>query len=317
MRDPAVLIVGAGPAGLAAAAGLKRRGIHDILLIDRDDEPGGLPRFCHHPGFGLGYSWLPRSGPGFAAKLLKDAEDVEILCGTTMISLAEGPIVTISGPLCGHRELHPRAVILATGIREANRGNRLVPGARPESGILTTGLLQQMAARKVPFPPKMRSLLVVGTEHVSFSAIWTARNAGLKVVAMVDDHAKVQSLAAAAWMARIAKIDLHLETRIASIEADANKVSGVVIDGASGRRKLSCDGIVFTAGWIPETAALVQGPVKLSVESRGIVVDSSMRTNVPGVFAAGNALGSVKSSGTCAKQGARTAASLALSLKQP
>ena len=80
--DPRVLIVGAGPAGLAAAHALARQGVGGILIIDRDDEPGGLPRFCHHPGFGLEYARWPYTGPGFVRRLLRDLEgaDVRIAC---------------------------------------------------------------------------------------------------------------------------------------------------------------------------------------------------------------------------------------------
>src|SRR5262245_43921664 len=123
--DPQVLIVGAGPAGLAAARALVEREIDDVLIIDRDDEPGGLPRFCHHPGFGLEYARWPYSGPGFVRRLLADLAGARarLECRTTLLALKDGPVAEIVGPRFGHRELRPRAIILATGIREANRGN--------------------------------------------------------------------------------------------------------------------------------------------------------------------------------------------------
>ena len=141
--DPRVLIVGAGPAGLAAAHALSRQGIGGILVIDRDDEPGGLPRFCRHPGFGLEYARWPYTGPGFVKRLLRDlaGADIRIACRTTLLSLRDGPEAEIVGPAMGLRRLRPQAVILATGIREANRGNLAVAGGRAESGILTTCLL--------------------------------------------------------------------------------------------------------------------------------------------------------------------------------
>src|SRR5262245_1381882 len=132
--DPRVLIVGAGPAGLAAAHALSQQGVGGILVIDRDDAPGGLPRFCHHPGFGLEYARWPYTGPGFARRLLRnlDGADVRIQCRTTLLSLRDGPEAEVVGPLLGLRRLRPQAVILATGIRESNRGNLAVPGGRTE-----------------------------------------------------------------------------------------------------------------------------------------------------------------------------------------
>lgn len=313
MRDPAVLVVGAGPAGLAAATELVRRGVRDVLVIDRDDAPGGLPRFCAHPGFGLGYLPVPRSGPGFVRSLLRPLEStpVRILCGTSMVSLDEGPVVTVSGPELGYRTLRPRSVILATGIREANRGNRLVPGDRPAVGVLTTGLLQQMVARRVPFPPEMKSLVVVGTEHVSFSTILTARHAGLKVRIMIDEGRRIASYAPAGWLARLANIDVRLETRVVAIKATNNRVSSVEIERGGAIESVPCDGVVFTAGWIPEVSALQTSPVAIDGATGGLVVDDKHRTSLNGVYSAGNVLSPLKASGACASQGRRVGAIVA------
>ena len=303
MRDPAVLIVGAGPAGLAAAAELVRHGVRDILVIDRDDAPGGLPRFCAHPGFGIGYAAIPRTGPGFAASLTRAlvGSGVRILCGTTMTALEHGPTVTVTGPECSYRTLRPRAVILATGVREANRGNRLIPGDRPEAGILTTGLLQQMVARKVPFLAGMKSLVVVGTEHVSFSAIWTARHAGLKVVMMVEEEPRIGSFLPVAWAARAMGVDIRLDTHIAAIKGRDNRVAAVLIESVRGRETIACDGVVFSAGWIPEIAAVATGPIK--TEAGGIAANATGSTSLHGVFAAGNVRRPLKASGSSARQG--------------
>ncbi len=317
MRDPEVLIVGAGPAGLAAAIELARRGVRDILVIERDDAPGGLPRFCAHPGFGIGYLAIPRSGPVFAAKLRRRAQDagINILCATTLIALGEGPAATVTGPETGYRTLRPRAILIATGIREANRGNRTVAGERPTMGIMTTGFLQQMVTRAVGFPPSMKSLVVVGTEHVSFSAIWTARHAGLKVRTMIDDRARVSSFAAAGWMTHLSGIDIRLQTRLAFIHAKDDRVSGVVVERNGAPEEIACDGVVFTAGWIPEVAALRAGPLAIDGATGGVEVDSLGQTNLTGIFAAGNVRHPLKASGNCARQGQKTALSMAAYLR--
>lgn len=303
--DPRVLIVGAGPAGLAAAHALGRQGVGNILIIDRDDEPGGLPRFCHHPGFGLEYARWPYTGPGFVKRLLRDLDgaDVRIACRTTLLSLRDGPEVEIVGPALGLRRLRPQAVILATGIRESNRGNLAVPGGRAEAGILTTGQLQQMVAREVALPQRLKSVIAVGTEHVAFSAIWTARKAGLRVTAMIGAEDRIMSFAAFGTLARLIGTPVLTRTKLREIETRDGAVSAVLVETPHSTQRLAADGIVFTANWMPETAALAGSPVALDPATRGPRIDQAMRTSGRGIFAAGNLLHGVESSGWCANEG--------------
>ena len=303
--DPRVLIVGAGPAGLAAAHALARQGIGGILVIDRDDEPGGLPRFCHHPGFGMEYARWPYTGPGFVKRLLNDlkSSDVRIACRTTLLSLREGPEAELVGPALGLRRMRPQAVIIATGIRECNRGNLAVPGDRAEAGILTTGQLQQIVARKVVLPKHMKSVILVGTEHVAFSAIWTARKAGLRVTTMIGHEDRIMSFAPVGALARLCGTTILIASSIREIEAKNGAVVAATVDTPQGTRRLATDGIVFTANWSPETAALAGGPVALDARTAGPRIDQAMRTSSRGIFAAGNVLHGVESSGWCAREG--------------
>lgn len=304
-NDPQVLIVGAGPAGLAAARALADKGVTDILVIDRDDAPGGLPRFCHHPGFGLEYARWPYTGPGFAKRLLRDLSgtSVRIECQTTLIALRDGPMAEITGPRFGHREVRPRAIILATGIRESNRGNLLVPGGRAESGILTTGQLQQLVARGVKLPQHLRSAVVIGTEHVAFSAIWTARHAGLRVRAMVGAEDRIMSFAPLGLLARATGIDVTTGTELREIVTEDGVPTAVILQTPKGARRLPTDAVIFSGNWIPEAAALAGGPVAIDPRTGGPEIDQAMRTSAPGIFAAGNMLHGVESSGWCANEG--------------
>jgi pyruvate/2-oxoglutarate dehydrogenase complex dihydrolipoamide dehydrogenase (E3) component len=303
--NPRVLIVGAGPAGLAAARALANQGIGGILVIDRDDKPGGLPRFCHHPGFGLEYARWPHSGPGFVARLLRDLEgaDVRIACKTTLLSLRDGPEAEIVGPSFGLRWIRPQAILIATGIRESNRGNLAVPGGRAEAGILTTGQLQQMVARKVALPSHLRSTIVVGTEHVSFSALWTARMAGLRVKAVIGAEDRIMSFAPFGALARACGVAVMTDSRVREIETADGAVTAAIVDTRGGTQRLPTDSLLFTANWIPETAALAGGPVALDPRTAGPQIDQAMRTSSPGIFAAGNVLHGVESSGWCANEG--------------
>lgn len=303
--DPQVLIVGAGPAGLAAARALAGQGIADILVIDRDDAPGGLPRFCRHPGFGLEYAHWPYTGPGFAKRLLRDlaGTGVRIECQTTLIALRDGPVAEITGPRLGFRQMRPRVIILATGIRESSRGNLQIPGGRAEAGILTTGQLQQLVARGVALPTRMKSAIIIGTEHVAFSAIWTARHARLRVCAMVGEEDRVLSFGPLGGLARAAGIDILTRTHLREIVTENGAPSAVILQTPQGIRRLPADAVVFTGNWIPEAAALAGGPVMLDPRTGGPEIDQAMRTSASGIFAAGNMLHGVESSGWCANEG--------------
>jgi NADPH-dependent 2,4-dienoyl-CoA reductase/sulfur reductase-like enzyme len=303
--NPRVLIVGAGPAGLAAARALARQGIGGILVIDRDDKPGGLPRFCHQPGFGLEYTRWPYTGPGFVERLLRDlgGADVRIACKTTLLSLRDGPEAEFVGPSFGHRWIGPQAIIIATGIRESNRGNLAVPGGRAEAGIITTGQLQQMVARKVALPDPLKSAIVVGTEHVSFSALWTARKAGLGVKAIIGAEDRIMSFAPLGALARACGVAVMTDSRLREIETASGTVTAAIVETPDGAKRLPTDSVLFTANWIPETAALTGGPVALDPRTAGPQIDQAMRTSSPGIFAAGNVLHGVESSGWCANEG--------------
>jgi thioredoxin reductase len=315
--EPDVLIVGAGPAGLAAAAELSTQGIGNILVIDRDDEPGGLPRFCSHPGFGLEYCRWLHTGPGFVARLLKDlrGSSVRIECATTLISMREGPHAEIVGPRFGLRLLRPRAVILATGIRESSRGNLLIPGGRADRGIMTTGQLQRVAARKGRLPGHIRALVVIGTEHVAFSVLLTARHLGLSVRALVGEEDRVMSYAPAAWLARASGTEVVVGARIHSIKTTAGRVRALRFADALGEREIACDAVLFSGKWLPEVAFLHESLVEIDLRTNGPIVDQAMRTTCRGVFAAGNVLHGVESSGWCAVEGRHAGAAVARYLR--
>jgi hypothetical protein len=199
-------------------------------------------------------------------------------------------------------------VILATGIRERPRSARLVPGLRPERGVVTTGQLQQMVARGVPVGG--RRAVVVGTEHVAFSVLVTARRAGLAVVAMVGAEDRVMSWAGAGWAARALGVPIHLASAIADVEG-RERVEGVVVEGPAGTQRIACDTLVFTGDFTPDAALLPAGGVAVDRGTGGPVVDQYGRTDAAGVFAAGNLLRAVESSGRAAIEGARVGAVVA------
>src|SRR5215213_8797855 len=176
--DGPVAIVGGGPAGLAAAVGLRRLGVAEVVVIERGREAGGIPRHARHQGFGLRDLRRPLSGPAYACRYAAMASEAGVELRTeTMVTgwSPHGPL-ELTGPH-GRETLEPAAVILATGCRERPRSARLVPGSRPE-GVMTTGTLQQLVylqGRRVG-----TRAVVVGAEHVSFSALLTLGHGGAR-----------------------------------------------------------------------------------------------------------------------------------------
>lgn len=313
-QDAEVIVVGAGPAGLAAAQELAARNVRRVLVLDRDDEAGGLPRFCHHFGFGWEYTHRLETGPGLVQRLSRKLENtsVGVMTRATALVVNPGPEVEIVSPQTGYVRARPRAVILATGIRERPRSARLIPGRRPEHGILTTGQLQQMVKRGVAVAGK--HAVIVGTEHVAFSVLLTARHAGLKVVAMAGLEDRIMSYAGAGWLARALGAVIHLSSTIEDIRG-SERVESVTLRGPSGSMSLFCDTVIFTGDFVPESALLRAGDIAIDSLTGGPIVDQFGRTSAVGVFAAGNLLRAVESSGMAAIEGARAGASTAAYLE--
>ena len=309
--NPTVAIVGAGPAGLAAAAALTARGVRDIAVFDRDDTVGGLPRYCGHLGFGWEYSHRLEKGSSFIRRLIgeTDLSRATLHPRTTVLEIAPGPALRVVGPETGVRELRPQAVLVATGVRERPRAARLVPGARPERGVLTTGALQQMETRGIPVPGPRA--VVIGSEHVAFSVLLTARHCGLKVVAMAEPGPRVLSLPIARPIARaVFGVPMFLNAEIEEIQGRA-AVEAIVLRMPEGSRRIPCDCVIFSGSFVPDAPLSEEAGLTIDPRTGGPAIDQFMRTSQPGVFAAGNLLRPVESSGVAACEGARAGACIA------
>lgn len=313
-RHARAVVIGAGPAGLTAASALAARGVAPLLIVDRDDEAGGLPRFCKHLGFGWEYSHRLETGPAFVRRLVRALPfGTELLTQTTALAVSEGPEVELIGRACGHVRVHAEAVILATGIRERPRGARLVPGRRPECGVLTTGQLQQMVARGVPV--RGRRAVVVGTEHVAFSILLTARHAGLQVIAMVEAGDRVMSYGCVGWGAQhLLGVPIHLGTRVEEIHG-SDVVESVTLTGPAGQFDIPCDTVIFSGDFVPDAPLAQTSGLAIDSRTGGPVVDQFGRTTLRGVFAAGNVLRAVETSGIVAREGANVGGAAAAHMR--
>ena len=303
-----VAIVGGGPAGLAAAVALSAAGAERLVVLEREATAGGIPRHAHHQGFGLRDLRRLMSGPRYAARIaaLAAAAGAEVRTETQVTGWSDDGALELTSP-AGRSLLDAGAVVLATGCRERPRSARLVPGSRPQ-GVMTTGMLQQLVYLRGEAPG--RRAVVVGAEHVSFSALLTLSHGGARSAAMVTEHPRHQSSAAfragaALWF----RAPLLTRTRVSAIRG-RRRVEAVELThlDSGAVRELECDLVVFTADWIPDHELAVLAGAELDAASGSPFVDPGLRTTRPGLFAAGNVLHGAEVADVAALSGRHVAA---------
>ncbi len=360
--DVDVLVVGAGPAGLTAAAELRRLGVERVLVTDREAEPGGVPRHSQHTGYGLRDRHRVMTGPAYARALTDAAvragvdirpgstvtslrADVDVRPASTVTSLradvdvrpastvtnlradvaepvpanpgerGQRALAVVMTSAHGVQPVHPSAVLLATGCRERPRSARLVPGDRP-AGIMTTGELQQ----RVYLNGERLSgrALVVGAEHVAFSAAVTLAHAGAHVIALVTDLERHQSYAAfRAGAALRWRTPVWTSAVVTRIDGPGGRLGGVEIAGPAGGnpRYVPCELLVFTGDWIPDHALARSAGLAIDAGTRGPAVDTALATSADGVFAAGNLVHAAETADIAALSGRHAARQIATYLR--
>ncbi|NOH03258.1 MAG: FAD-dependent oxidoreductase [Chloroflexi bacterium] len=312
-----VLIIGAGPAGLSAAIELKKQGIRDILVVDREPEAGGMPRFCHHTGFGREDLWRMWSGPKYAKHYRDLAEkmDVEVRTSTTVLGWEDSLTPALSQREKGHTleftspsglgVVNAQAVLLATGVRERPRSARLIPGKRPQ-GIYTTGSLQRFIYQE--HLPVGKRAVIVGAELVSLSALMTLMGAKVDCAMMITEEAKHQiefPYVAMKWILAdiLSRTPIVTNARVTNIFGQ-KQVEGIEITRKDGTKQLvECDSVIFTGNWIPEHELARMGGLQIHPVTKGPVIDRNFHSTVKGVFVAGNLLRGVETADRCALEG--------------
>ncbi|GHJ42074.1 NAD(P)/FAD-dependent oxidoreductase [Streptomyces sp. TS71-3] len=313
-RSVDVLVVGAGPAGLAAATRLAARGAGRVLVLDREQQPGGVPRHCEQRGFGPPGRWW--TGPEYAARAAEAAvgAGAELSCGTTALGWAGPTTLDTTGPQ-GPERITARTVVLATGARERPRSARLVPGTRP-AGVLTTGELQQTV--HLYGQQAGRRAVVVGAEPVAYVALDALRRAGTETVAMVTGLPRSQAHAARAqWARLVGRVPLLTGAEVVEV-LGRPRLTGLRLRRHDGRGAvLACDTVVFTGDFTPDQVLARQGGIALDAGTRGPAVDAAFRTSHPGVFAVGSVLHAAESARVAAHEGALAARSVLCHLTGP
>ncbi|MFM7685957.1 MAG: NAD(P)/FAD-dependent oxidoreductase [Actinomycetota bacterium] len=286
-----VVVVGAGPAGLSAAIELRRRGVGSVVVHEREQQAGGIPRHTDHLGYGMRDLHRVTTGPRYAASLVRRAEraGVEIRTGSTITSLDR---------------IDAGAVVLATGVRERPRSARLVPGDRP-TGVLTTGALQQFVT--LHHQQVGRRAAVVGAEHVSFSAVLTLQHAGCEVAAMVTPLPRHQTYRPL-WLATAGRhrVPVRAGVDVAEVVGRGRVEAVVLTDGS----RIDCDTVVFTGDWVPDHELARTGGLAMLPGARSPVVDAALHTDRRGVFAIGNLVHPAETADVCALDGRHVAAAV-------
>lgn len=305
--DLDVAIIGSGPSGIAAATALLRAGINNIIVYEREAEIGGIPRHTHHPSFGLLVFKRPVSGPKFIRALVRRCSDVRFETSSTITALRPGgelEIVTASGM----RTIRARHIIMATGARETPRHGRLVPGLRPQ-GITTTGALQQFiySAGLRPF----NRPVIVGTELVSFSALWTLRHAGITPVAMIEAGTRTTACRPATLFARLLRVPIHYNARISDIDG-IETLKQVTLRSLKGKSStISCDGVIFSGRFVGENTIAKASHLGLDRDNHIPQTDQNGLTTDAFVTAIGNAIHPADMGDQCYLEGLKAGANVA------
>ena len=292
-----IIVIGGGPAGLAAAVAAYDKGERDLLILERDERLGGILNQCIHNGFGLTRFKESLSGPEYAARYIEEVKkrEIEVWTGTTVLSLTEQKEVTVISAARGIVTLKAKAVVLAMGCRERSRGALNVAGTRP-AGIYSAGTAQKYVNIKGYLPGK--DVVILGSGDIGLIMARRMTLEGAKV------HAVFEIMPYSSGLKRnIAQclddfnIPLYLNHTITKIEGK-DRVTGVVateVDAnkqpiAGTEKHFDCDTVLFSVGLIPENELTKSAGISLSRGTKGAEVYQNRETEVEGIFACGNVL---------------------------
>ena len=302
-----VVVIGGGPAGLTTAAELAAQGVHDVVVLERESQAGGIPRHSDHTGYGIRDLKRIMSGPKYARLLVERAREsgAEIRTGAMVTGWVGERTFDVTSPR-GRQRVTADAVVLATGARERPRPARLIPGDRPD-GVYTTGQLQNMV--HLEHQRVGDRAVIIGAELVSWSAVLTLRHAKCRTVAMTSVYEKPEAYAAFSWPGRLGlRVPVATNSRVVRINGRGRVESVTIEDTRTGeRRVIACDTVITSGDWIPDHELARAARLELDPATRGPEVDTALRTSETGVFAAGNLLHAVDTADIAALDGKHVA----------
>ncbi len=309
-----VVVIGGGPAGMAAALAAHKAGAH-VAIVEREQHLGGILRQCIHPGFGLSHFKQELTGPEYAQRFIDQvcATDIALFLGSMMLGIDSGEGACVGDPgtdegtgdaaihtvtlmsRTGMLQLTGRAVVLAMGCRERTRSEIKIPGSRP-AGVFTAGLAQRYINIENLKPGSRAVILGSGDIGLIMARRCTLEGISVEGVYELMPYAN--------GLRRNVKnclddfgIPLHLSTTVTRVigrdrveAVEVSQVDEYLAPIAGTERVVPCDTLLLSVGLIPENELSVAAGVELDPRTRGAVVDQSLQTGVPGIFACGNVL---------------------------
>lgn len=296
MEKKDVIIIGGGPAGLAAAVELYKKGIRDILILEREKHMGGILRQCIHDGFGLTRFQTTLSGPEYAQRFIDQVVEKEIpyMTNTTVLEVTKDKVVTAASRE-GLVQYQAQAVILTMGCRERTRGALGIPGERP-TGVFTAGVAQAYMNLYNRMPAK--EVVILGSGDIGMIMARRLTLEGAHVQAVFEIQPIPSGLPRNIEQClNDYNIPLYLSHTVTEIHGDS-RLTGVTVAQVDEHfkpvpgteKEYQCDTLILSVGPIPENELSIDAGVTLDNRTRGAVVDEHFQTNIDGIFAAGNVL---------------------------
>ena len=297
MKSYDIVIVGGGPAGLAAAVSAKENGIDSVLILERDKELGGILNQCIHNGFGLHTFKEELTGPEYAGRFIEKAEalNIEYMLNTMVMDISKDKVVMAMNKEEGLFEIQAKAIILAMGCRERPRGALNTPGYRP-AGIFSAGTAQRLVNMEGYLPGREVVILGSGDIGLIMARRMTLEGAKVKVVAELMPYSGGLKRNIVQCLDDYG-IPLKLSHTVVNIDGK-ERVKGITLAKVDEKGKpiagteeyISCDTLLLSVGLIPENELSRGLGIEMEAITSGPVVNESLETSMEGVFACGNVL---------------------------
>ncbi|MBN2057814.1 MAG: FAD-dependent oxidoreductase [Candidatus Saganbacteria bacterium] len=289
MKERDLVIVGGGPAGMAAALAASKKGVKDVLLLERDQYLGGILNQCIHNGFGLHHFKEELTGPEYAERFIKEVtadNNIEVSLRSFVVNLTKDRVLTYLKP--GELvEVKAKALIMATGCRERTREMIHIPGTRP-AGIFPAGLAQKLINIEALLPGKEVVIIGSGDIGLIMARRFTLEGAKVKAVIEIEKESRglVRNVVQCLEDFNIPLFFRHQVSRI--IGQDRVEKVEVTDLGSGNKFELTCDTVLLSVGLIPENELIEMAGAAIDKRTNTPVSEKLNKTSLPGVFVCGN-----------------------------